>query len=131
MAHAMIEAGLLNSMTMEQLADTCNRLQRSCGEKQMLLQEMEQEQTRMRTEQDKLLRRIKKKTVRINNSKKDRGSILSLFNVDAWPTQTITWPLEVQLIFRAKDEQKTSEHRRLSNGNGHASGHDIQLLEAG
>jgi len=97
----------------------------------MLLQEMEQEQTRMRTEQDKLLRRIKKKTVRINNSKKDRGSILSLFNVDAWPTQTITWPLEVQLIFRAKDEQKTSEHRRLSNGNGHASGHDIQLLEAG
>mmetsp|Transcript_58 Transcript_58/g.119 ORF Transcript_58/g.119 Transcript_58/m.119 type:complete len:977 (-) Transcript_58:226-3156(-) len=129
MSRAMDEAGLLDSMTTEQLIVTCNRLQRSCGDMQMLLQEIEKDQASLRTEQDKLQRGIEKVTVQIDNSKKDRGTFLSLFDVDARPAPTISWPPEVQQIFRAKEEQKTAKRRRLTTG--HASGDDIQLLEAG
>eukprot|EP00419_Tripos_fusus_P085109 CAMPEP_0172854746 /NCGR_PEP_ID=MMETSP1075-20121228/58632_1 /TAXON_ID=2916 /ORGANISM="Ceratium fusus, Strain PA161109" /LENGTH=48 /DNA_ID= /DNA_START= /DNA_END= /DNA_ORIENTATION= len=48
----MDDAGLLKSMTMEQLVVTCSRLQHSCGDMQMLLQVFEQEQTMLQTEQD-------------------------------------------------------------------------------
>jgi len=126
MAHAMDDAGLLKSMTMEQLVATCSRLQHSCGDMQMLLQEFEQEQTMLQTEQDKLQRRIEKATVQIDSSKKDRG-ILSLFDVDARPTHTISWPLEVQQIFLANDEQKAAKRRRLPTG--HAHGNEIQSFK--
>ncbi|CAE8686313.1 unnamed protein product [Polarella glacialis] len=109
MACAMDEAGLLNSMTTEELTVTCERLQRSCKDMEMLLNEFNQEQALLRREQDRIHRHVDKATLAIAEGQKDRGFIGNLLN-----------GIELQLeasnmlsnIFRAKEEQKAAKRRR-------------------
>eukprot|EP00418_Pyrodinium_bahamense_P003088 CAMPEP_0179019522 /NCGR_PEP_ID=MMETSP0796-20121207/4909_1 /TAXON_ID=73915 /ORGANISM="Pyrodinium bahamense, Strain pbaha01" /LENGTH=1078 /DNA_ID=CAMNT_0020715307 /DNA_START=14 /DNA_END=3250 /DNA_ORIENTATION=- len=118
MARGMDEAGLLNSMTVEQLTVTCNRLQRSCNDMEMLLSEFEQEQVMLRREQDRLQQRIEKVTaqIQIQSNKKDRGIIWNLIN-------DVDTRLEVSHIFKAKEERKAAKRRSLSRPAEYAPAH--------
>eukprot|EP00931_Biecheleriopsis_adriatica_P075793 TRINITY_DN49586_c0_g1_i1.p1 TRINITY_DN49586_c0_g1~~TRINITY_DN49586_c0_g1_i1.p1 ORF type:complete len:1026 (-),score=290.04 TRINITY_DN49586_c0_g1_i1:47-3124(-) len=104
----MEEAGLLNSMSPEDLRVTCERLQRSCKDMEMLLNEFVEEQAMLRQEQDRLHQRVQKATAKIKQGRQDQGFIGNLLN-----------DMELQLeasnllsnIFRAKKEQQVARRR--------------------
>lgn len=107
----MDEAGLLNSMTVEQLKVTCERLQRSCKDMEMLLGEFEQEQALLRREQDRLHQRVERITAQADSGKKDRSIIWSVID-------EVDKRLEVSHLFRAKEERKAAKRRRWKREGG-------------
>jgi len=108
MACEMDEAGLLNSMTDEGLAETCKRLQRSCNDMAMLLQELEQEQDMLHRDQDRMHQRIRKLTPQADKSKSEWSMIWNMFS-------DVDKKLEVSKIIQAKEERQASKRRRWSS----------------
>lgn len=106
----MDEAGLLNSMTTEELTETCKRLQRSCQDMATLLSEFEQEQEMLYREQDRLQKRVEKVAAQASRGKRkedsSRGILRSLLGeVDA--------QLEVSKIFKTKAQRQAAKRRRM------------------
>jgi len=124
MACGMDEAGLLNSMTAEELVVTCRRLQRSCNDMTMLLNEFEQEQAMLRRERDRLHKKVDKVTAQIEsgknlkNIKKDRGIIWNLIG-DSVDIQLVSH------LFREKEERKAAKRRKWSTPIGPPSKSDV------
>eukprot|EP00933_Yihiella_yeosuensis_P011640 TRINITY_DN11912_c0_g3_i1.p1 TRINITY_DN11912_c0_g3~~TRINITY_DN11912_c0_g3_i1.p1 ORF type:complete len:1026 (+),score=272.32 TRINITY_DN11912_c0_g3_i1:92-3169(+) len=108
----MEEAGLLNTMTVAELVVTCERLQRSCKDMEMLLQEFQEEEAILRREQDRLHRRIDRTTLKLANGKgkksKDLGFISSLLG--SMELQLLS--TEVSNIFKASEQRKASAKRQ-------------------
>merc|ERR1719359_2584819 len=105
----MDTAGLLNSMTNEQLMETCKRLQRSCEDMSTLLNEFEQEQEMLLREQDRMHSRIEKVTSQVEASKRqeDRGIIWSFIN-------EVDNRLEISKIFEAQAQRQAAKRRTYS-----------------
>lgn len=108
-------------MTMEQLVVTCQRLQTSRRDMEMLLNEFEEEQVMLRREHDRLHRRVEKAGHKLASlSKKDSGIIRSA------GVMGILCPVERQLevshLVRTKEERKAAKRRRWTGAEG--SGRD-------
>eukprot|EP00913_Durusdinium_trenchii_P027491 g25781.t1 len=76
---AMSEAGLLNSMSEQDLRVTCERLERSLEDMRSLLNEFVEEQAMLRREQDRLHKRVEKAQKKAGRQDRcDRAKLFSL-----------------------------------------------------
>lgn len=109
----MDEAGLLNSMTVAELAVTCERMQRSCGDMEMLLNEFQMEQDVIIKEQDRLGTKIEKVSSQLAKQKKDRGSIWN-FVADF---QSVDERPDIAHILKRVEERQAAAERKRKRSN--------------
>ncbi|CAE6917281.1 unnamed protein product [Symbiodinium natans] len=101
----MNEAGLLNSMPLEDLKVTCERLERSCQDMRSLLSEFEEEQAMLRQEQNRLHKRVEKAQRKVKG-RQERFLDNLLNDMEQLEVSNL-----LSSIFRAKEEQKAKRRR--------------------
>lgn len=102
---AMSEAGLLNSMSEQDLRVTCERLGRSCEDMRSLLNEFVEEQAMLRREQDRLHKRVEKAQKKAGRQENFIENLIS--DMEQLEVSNL-----LSSIFRAKEERKVAKRRR-------------------
>lgn len=102
---AINEAGLLNSMSFEDLRVTCERLERSCEDMRSLLNEFVEEQAMLRREQDRLHKRVEKAQKKVGRQENFIDNLIS--DMEQLEVSNL-----LSSIFRAKEERKVAKRRR-------------------
>lgn len=105
----MDHAGLLNSMTAEQLVETCRRLRRSCGDMNLLLGEFEEERGLLRREQERLHHKIDKVTAQAERNSRDKNRFWKVL-------ESLDQEYGVSGLRKAKEERQAAKRRKLTTG---------------